>query len=108
MLIKFADDTILIFGNKNVDQLQKRSNVALRDIDEWIKNNRLFINYSKTTYFVTRAKLKSTLLTLFNFKLGEYALNKKDNLKCPGVFIDKDFKYRTYVLTRVKSLQMQL
>ena len=48
----FADDTILILKNKNKANLQQQVNQELTFIDQWMKYNRLSLNYTKTTYFV--------------------------------------------------------
>ena len=64
----FADDTVLILRSKNINEPQQQSNEELNVINEWMKYNRLSINYrySKTTYFITQSKHKSTHLNQFN------------------------------------------
>ena len=52
----FADDTVLILKNKNKAHLQQQVNQELTFIDEWMKYNRLSLNYTKTTYFVCAIK----------------------------------------------------
>ena len=52
----FADDTVLILKNKNKAHLQQQVNQELTFIDEWMKYNRLSLNYTKTTYFVCAPK----------------------------------------------------
>ena len=43
----FADDT-LSYKNCVSDYLKVIKNMELRKVDEWLRKNRLFINYSKT------------------------------------------------------------
>ena len=45
----FADDTVLILKNKNKAHLQQQANQELTFVDEWMKYNRLSLNYIKTT-----------------------------------------------------------
>ena len=45
----FADDTVLIMKNKNINQLQQQVNRELGTIDEWMKCFRLSFNYAKTS-----------------------------------------------------------
>ena len=52
----FADDTIPIMKNKNINQLEQQVNRELSIIDEWMKCNRLFLNYAKTSYIVYTPK----------------------------------------------------
>jgi len=53
----FADDTVVIVKNKNMIELQKEVNQELGIIDEWMKFNRLSLNYIKTSYFVLDLKV---------------------------------------------------
>ena len=46
--VLFADDTTVLFHNKNVDQLASNMNNELYAIAEWFINNRLALNLKKT------------------------------------------------------------
>ena len=46
--ILFADDTVLSFSAKSVIDLKKRVNEELNNIDNWLKHNKLSLNYNKT------------------------------------------------------------
>ena len=43
----FADDTVLLMKNKNVEQLQQIVNQELLVIDDWMKYNKLSLNYTE-------------------------------------------------------------
>ena len=47
----FADDTVLILKNKNHINLQALANHELTIINDWMKYNRLSLNYKKSIYF---------------------------------------------------------
>ena len=47
-LILYADDSILLCSNKNVEKLKIKTEIELRKIETWLKHNRLSINYKKT------------------------------------------------------------
>ena len=61
----FADDTVLILKDRNITKLQELVNKELKIVDEWMKYNRLSLNYNKTTYFVVYPKRKKTIQTTF-------------------------------------------
>ena len=61
----FADDTVLILKDRNITKLQELVNKELKIVDEWMKYNRLSLNYNKTTYFVVYPKRKRTIQTTF-------------------------------------------
>ena len=58
----FADDTVLIMKNKNINQLQQQVIQELGIIDEWTKCSRLSLNYAKTSYIVYTPKCSLYLL----------------------------------------------
>ena len=70
----FADDTVLILKNKNKARFQEQVNQERTFIDEWIKYNRLSLNYTKTTYFDCAPKCHSSSLKNFTIKIGKHTI----------------------------------
>ena len=85
----FADDTVLILKNKNKAHLQQQVNQELTFIDEWMKYNRLSLNYTKTTYFVCAPKCHSSSWKNFTIKIGKHIIPSVESIKYLGVIIDK-------------------
>ena len=54
----FADDTNLLFSNKNPNKIAKILNRDLKSVFEWLCANRLSINVSKTEFIVFRPPRK--------------------------------------------------
>ena len=52
----FADDTNLTLSGTNPELLQNEVNSQLLKIDNWMKTNKLTINYSKTKFYVSYQK----------------------------------------------------
>jgi len=48
-----ADDTYLCLSYKNLDNLQHLVNVELIKVDKWLRSNKLFLNYYKSTFMLT-------------------------------------------------------
>ena len=46
----FADDTLLQLSVCNIKKLEKRVNNELNKINVWLRNNKIFLNISKTNY----------------------------------------------------------
>ena len=57
----FADDTVLMMKDKNISNLQIAVNQELSDVDNWMRYNRLSLNFSKSSFFVSTAKHKKIL-----------------------------------------------
>ena len=62
----FADDTAMLMRNKNINKLQELVNHELRVIDDWMKYNRLSLNYTKTNSYLCANKHNSKLVKNFN------------------------------------------
>ena len=69
-----------------------------------MKYNRLSVNYSKTTYFVSHPKRKMSPLAQFELKIGEHALLEKNDTKYLGVIIDQDLKWQVHIENVTKKL----
>ena len=62
----FADNAILTCIDKNPNILQHKTNAKLKKIKDWMKTNKLTINYKKTNYMIKQKINKS----LFKIKIG--------------------------------------
>ena len=83
----FADDAIPTCIDKNPNILQhKTNNAELKKIEDWMKTNKLTINYKKTNYvIITKQKIKKSL---FKIKISQNEIIQKDNVKYLGIIID--------------------
>ena len=93
----FADDTVLMLKNRNIDHLQQQVNEQLNGINDWMIYNRLSINYSKTTYFITQPRSKRKLLNEINIKMGELTIQEQNNAKYLGIHIDRALKWNLQI-----------
>ena len=102
----FADDTVLIMKNKNINQLQQQVIQELGIIDEWMKCNRLSLNYAKTSYIVYSHSPKCNSIISENFciTLGNHDIPFMDALKYLGVVIDEQMNWNAHINYTVKKL----
>ena len=54
-VILFADDTMLLYSHPDISSKINVINKELREISNWFKANKLFVNASKTNYMVLGA-----------------------------------------------------
>jgi len=65
-----ADDTYLCLSHKNFDNLQHMVNVELITVDNWLHSNKLFLNYYKSTFMLTKSlKMNSNLSETCSFQI---------------------------------------
>ena len=56
--VLYADDTYLCLSHKNIDNLQHMVNMELIKVDKWLRSNKLSLNYSKSTFMLTKSLKK--------------------------------------------------
>jgi len=54
IIIKYADDTNLLIGDKTVDNLIPKAEILLMNIKEWFAKNKLLLNEEKSNYIFLR------------------------------------------------------
>ena len=50
--VSFADDTNIFIIGKNIQSVYSKTNLELKNIDEWMTANKLTVNSSKTKYLL--------------------------------------------------------
>ena len=98
----FADGTVLIVKNKNINQQQVNRELGI--IDEWMKCNTLSLNYTKTSYIVYTPKCNSIISENFCTKLGNHDIPFMDALKYLGVVTDKQMNWNAHIDYTAKKL----
>ena len=81
----FADDTM---ADKNLDTLEKRVNSELKLIDDWLQNNKLSLNYSKTCYLLFSKHLHISVNFKFSVHMNHSKIEKSNSVKCLGLLND--------------------
>ena len=97
----FADDACLSFMHQDPKTLNQIINRELIKIDEWLKRNKLFLNYSKSNYLIfTKTKTKHK----FSITINNNELQQASQTKYLGVIIDDKLNWKP----RLKHLQSKL
>lgn len=93
-IVMFADDTNILFEEREQIHLEQRLDSAMNRLDIWMKNNRLVINTTKTTYMMfNKVKSKSINLEIKN----KYSINSTNTIKFLGVWIDNNLKFQYHI-----------
>ena len=93
----FADDAYFSYHSKNSNLLQVTVNKELSKINNWLKVNKLSINYSKTSYIIFTNKKKNNLE--FNISMENNQLQRVLHIKYLGIVIDEKLKWRQHIET---------
>ena len=48
----FADDIALVLSDSNLSKLERKVNLEIKKVATWLNENKLYLNYTKTTYMI--------------------------------------------------------
>jgi len=83
--------------------LKKKVNKELNNIDNWLKHNKLSLNYSKTQYMLI-TKQKIPLDFDMNISINNHIISKVDNLKYLGVLLDNKLTWNSHIAQVKKQI----
>ena len=84
----YADDTYLMMSDLNLTSLQNRINIELKNIDFWLRKNKLSLNLSKSTFLLIHKQPSRTIKSTFEIKINDIMLTRSPIVKYLGLFID--------------------
>ena len=90
----FADDTVLTMSNQCLNTLGHDINEELCKIDNWMKINKLSINYAKMKSMLVTAKKNPINM---NIHLGKHEIEQVSQLKYLVVIIDTKVSWKPYI-----------
>lgn len=85
--ILFADDTVLYQSNKCSKTLERDINVGTAAVDDWLRCNKLTLNYNKTK-FMLFSNSKKTDFAEFNVKFTGIQIQQTCEIKYLGMILD--------------------
>ena len=98
----FADDTNLHISHNNFKNLQSVVTNEIKEIDSWMKLNKLTINYKKSCYMLVGRKC--TKLTNFKLYISHYPTELKNSIKYLGTHLDRELSWKTHIDYLAKKL----
>ena len=87
-IIPYADDSVLLCVEQNIEKLKIKTEASFRKIECWINCNRLTINYKKTNC-VLFSHNKHKVDDQFSINTNSSPISATEVIKYLGVFIDK-------------------
>ena len=82
----FADDAFLSYQHSDPACVNKVINEELRKVDEWLRANKVFINYFKTKFLLFNNTSRK-----FDFKIhiNRFNIEQGESIKYLGVVLDE-------------------
>ena len=85
-----------LLKDRNITKLQELVNKELKIVDEWMKYNRLSLNYNKTTFFVVYPKRQKNNTNNFSLTVGGHDIPFSNYTKYLGIIIDEELSWRKH------------
>lgn len=87
-VILYADDTILLVSNKDLNIVKERLSQVGTTCFHWLCNNKLSMHMGKTEVIVFSSKRKQNHTRDFSIKMGEHNIKAKNSVKYLGLTMD--------------------
>ena len=95
----FADDTNLIMSGSDAKQLEMDINNELANVDNWMRKNKLSINFSKVKYMLISRKKEKFQFKIF---INNNEISKNDLIKYFGVLLNNKLTWH-YHIAKVRT-----
>ena len=98
----FADDTNLLYADKDLKSLESVINIELQKVCDWLNANKLTINAKKSNFVIFRPSQKKRSYQI-NIRIYNNASNSDTFLECKdyakflGVLIDKNLTWKYHI-----------
>ena len=91
----FADDTVLLMRDKNLQKLNETVSKEIEKINTWLLTNKLTIHFSKTDYLLFSPKANEQIN--FSVSIQGNQIKKTQVARYLGIFIDNKLKWEYHV-----------
>ena len=88
----------------NLSNLEQKVNYQLQLIHQWLKRNKLTLNYSKTAYHLFNKQPHAQVCSKFRLHINKSLLERENAVKYLGVWIDNKLNWSAHI----ENLSLQL
>ena len=92
----FADDTNLLYVNKNLKTIQNKINKDLKSLVTWLRANKISLNASKTELIIFRDPRKKITYDM-KIKIDGKKLTPCSSVKYLGIYIDQHLNWNVHL-----------
>lgn len=102
-IIMYADDTNIFFSSNSLTFLETEVNEYLAHLSNWLQQNKLRLNASKTTYIIFRP-INKPLIEAVNIKYEGHTIARVKEQKFLGVWFQEELNWSAHVKHLVTAL----
>ena len=106
----YADDTTIQSADKDINNIEKKLNKDLENINNWLVKNRLILNAKKTVCMLigTHQRLSKLEKVKLNIKVGDSVLTQVSEAKLLGVHIDPHLSWQPHIHSLCSKVSKKL
>ena len=98
----FADDTNLLYADRDINSLERVVNAELSKVQEWLVANRLTLNAKKSNFVIFHPYQKkldrNVILKIFDIETNDFVLlDQKTYIKYLGILIDSNLTWKYHI-----------
>ena len=98
----FADDTNLLYADREINSLERVVNAELSKVQEWLVANKLTLNAKKSNFVIFHPYQKKidrdVMINIFDIHTKEFVLlDQKTYIKYLGILIDSNLTWKYHI-----------
>ena len=107
-IILYADDTLIHYSAKTVQDIETYLNIDLQTVSQWLQSNLLTLNCDKSRFvlFGSTRRLKS--LNAVSIKINDSPLEHANSFKYLGVTLREDLSWNEHIKNIVNKTNQRL
>ena len=102
----FADDTVIYYAHKNINQARDAIQHDLQNIEKWMDMNKLTINIKKTQYMIISSHHRK--FDNIDIRVNNLAITRTKAYKYLGVKLDQHLKYSQHIETLAATVKNKI
>ena len=93
----YADDTVIYFSHGDAKEVQSVLNSEMLKLDDWMRTNNLFINYTKTVCMLFGTRYMLSKCNEIDIKIRDICIEQVKSTKYLGIHIDRELKWDMHI-----------
>ena len=101
----FADDTTVFFNAKSSDEILRKGQLIMSQMNSWFKANKLTLNANKSSFIVFKSRRSKINNLPEKFKVDNSEILRSDSIKYLGLTLDEHLNFNQHVQNVCNSIK---
>ena len=96
-ILSYADDTTLLITGENINSLYLKDNDVLKELETWLKSNKLVLNAQKSKYIIFKGPKNTEDRDLYINNITLEQITANNSIKFLGVNLDEKLSWKKHL-----------